>query len=253
MSFIQTLSSAVRAAAFASVLSIAALTQKAEAITLHFSGLGEIVFDGSEDTFSFVSDGDRDFRVTAVTGDGATGDMFTSFGLLGTIDGVFQIGEISVNGDEQTAPVSLKNGSVPGAFTIWDASNVMLTACVQWIQITTEAATASSEGELNSAGGVLNLTNILYAGGNPELTALAQQGAHNGTASITFKFEPAQSLTSLTGITGTLGTTYIGSLATPNTGSFTTATVPDGGTTAALLGLSLVTIGALARRKTAAI
>ena len=228
------ISLALRNLVAASLLSLPFTSQ---AITVNVTSLGNIEFDGNDDTFTFRNPegGGHDFKISVVTGPGSTGNIFTSMNLEGDIDGVFKIGAITTDGDVETAPVTLNPGSVPGAFTIWDAQNVMLTASVQWIQIRTEAAT----GQLNSAGGVLNLTNILYAGTNPELAALANQGSHTGSATVTFQFDPAQSLTSLTEMDGKLSTTYLGAL---------TANVPDGGATVAMLGLSLISVSALGTR-----
>jgi hypothetical protein len=206
------------------------LAHHAQAISINIAGLGDLQFNGATDTFSFTNEvSGRDFLITSVTGPGATNSA--QF-LQGTIDGVYQIGAITTSGAVQTAPVTLASGTP--LITIYDAFNIMLTATVQWIQIKTEGLT----GGLNSAGGVLNLTNIQYTGANADLLTLKASGGGSGSAVITFQFDPGKSLTDLT-TAGITETSYSGSL---------TANVPDGGTTAVLMGLGLLGVGFAGRR-----
>jgi hypothetical protein len=192
-----------------------ALGNAAQAVTFNYAsetGANIVFSPGGAFTFSPIA---NNFQVTS-------GSANTR---LGEVTGNFQIGAISVNGLTSSAPVT---GS--GSFVIHDGSGFNLSASLTWVNI---SQTGTSNG-LNTVGAV-NLTNITYGGVNADLVALAA----NTTAYnvLTFQFVPEKSLSDLKTNGGS--TSFSGTVAT---------NVPDGGTTIALLGLSLAGL-ALARRK----
>ena len=100
--------------------------------------------------------------------------------------------------------------------------------------------TLGTSGALNS-GGALNLTGITYVPGvltSLDLAALAADPT--GSTSLQFGFNPARTLTSLKTSGGF--TTFSGDLTNQR------RSVPDGGTTAMLLGGAFLAIGVLRRK-----
>lgn len=198
---------------------------QASAISIGFSSVAgaSLQFNGS--TFQFVGGG---FSVDLSDGAG------DSVGLLGNIGGTYTIGPITdFGGGLQTAPVT---GS--GTFTISDGT-FSLSATLTWNDI----YTSGTGGGTNTAG-ILNLSGITYSGSNADLLALANAGT--GATAVAFQFAPAMSLTELTQAlpSGSLpiASSYNGSV-------FGEApTVPDGGSTLALLGVALVGVESLRRK-----
>lgn len=212
----------------ASALGIGLSSQQAHAIALDFSSdLGASMrFNGTGNTFMF-DDGPsgRDFMVTLVH------DGFNdSLGLKGNIFGDFTIGAITSDGSKQSAPVT----SVGGVISIFDGTT-SLTGDIAWIDIYTEGNT----GGLN-AGGAINVTNFSYGGSNNDLTRLATLGMGSGLAALSFQFVPAKSLTVVTTDGTTTTTSY--------SGSISSSSVPDGGSTLALLGGALFGAAGLRRK-----
>jgi len=215
-----------------------------QAITLDFvsiagrnaSNRGSIRFEGASDTFSFVNvtaPGPSQGFSFVISGSDGAGD---SFGDFGKIDGVFQIGAITVAGTKQTAPVTLKSG--PGTLTIKDAAGSLLKGQIDWVEIFTDG----TAGGLNS-GALINLTGITYNGLENDLLALGSKAS----ASLQFGFNPAKSLTALTA-----NTMVVGGKTVPNVqiSTFTgdlTAT-PDAGATSVLLASAV--LGLFAFRRT---
>lgn len=211
----------------AGVLGLGLSSQHADAIVLDFSSdLGSSMrFDGTGDTFRFDAGlSGLDFLVTLVH-DGF-GD---SLGLRGNILGDFTIGSITTMGSTQSAPVT----SVGGVISIFDGTT-SLTADIAWIDIFTNGTI----GGLN-AGGDINVTNFSYGGSNNDLMNLATLGMDSGMAALSFQFVPAQSLTTLTADGTTTTTSYSGSIG---------SSVPDGGSTLALLGGALFGAAGLRRK-----
>ena len=227
----------------AAILGCAAiLACEANAITIGISNITEggggsrIAFSPGSDSFTFDNEVDVDptagvaLRDFQITGGGS------SLGLYGNIDGVFTIGAISISGGVQTASVS---GS--GTFSITDALGVVFSETLNWVDIYTFGTT----GGVN-AGASINLTGITYNGNNSDLLEL--KNATAGVATVSFQFIPGKTLQELTGQagfpnTGTLATTYSG----------TVTSVPDNGTTAILLGMGLLGVGVISRRKAVAV
>ena len=147
-------------------------------------------------------------------------------GCLGEITGTFTIGTITQGPPGFfTAPVT---GS--GTFVIHDGMGNNLTATLTWVDIQQHG----TAGNLNVAG-VVNLTGITYAGTNPDLVALRNAGS--GSNGLSFTFNPAVSLQRLRNGPGAHNTSFSGTI----------STLPDGGTTVALLGLALVGVGGVRR------
>ena len=196
---------------------VLACASNVQAVTFGYSSADQAVIDfPGNHTFHFNSGvAGHDFMVT-------TG---TAAGLFGNITGTFTIGTITVNGTTESAPVT---GS--GTFVIHDGAND-LTATLQWVDITQ----MGTGGTLNIQG-VVNLTNITYAGTNADLVALRNAG--NAANVLTFQFVPAVDLITLSNGGVDHSTSYSG----------TVGTLPDGGTTVALLGLALTGLEGLRRR-----
>jgi len=202
----------------AAALGVLALSPASQAVSFDYSSIPDagIVFDGASH-FSFTGPvAGFDFQVD--TGSAAT--------FFGNIDGVFTIGAVVAEGGGFSAPVS---GT--GTITIFDGG--VLTADIEWVKIFQRG----TGGTLNVEGAV-NMTNIQYVGGaNADLEELAEIGwAYNV---LTFQFIPAKSLNQLK--TQALRTSFSGSILAEQ--------VPDGGTSAVLLGIGLVGFGALVRRR----
>ena len=214
----------------AGVLGAGLTSQQAHAIVLDFSSdLGASMrFEGTNNSFTF-DDGPsgRDFMITLVH------DGFNdSLGLKGNITGDFTIGAITTAGTMESAPVT----SVGGAISIFDGFT-SLTGDIAWIDIFTNGST----GGLN-AGGAINVTNFSYGGSNNDLMTLANLGMSSGMAALSFQFVPAQSLSVVTADGTTTTTSYSGSI------SSSSANVPDGGSTLALLGGALFGAAGLRRK-----
>jgi hypothetical protein len=215
----------------AGALGVGLSSQQAQAIVLDFSSdIGSSIrFNGNTDSFMFNQGlSGYDFMVT-LAHDGF-GD---SLGLKGNISGDFTIGSISSNGPTQSAPVT----SVGGVISIFDGTT-SLTADIAWIDIFTNGTI----GGLN-AGGTVNVTNFSYGGSNNDLTSLATLGMGSGIAALSFQFVPSQSLTTLTANGTTTSTSYSGSI-----GNSAATSVPDGGSTLALLGGALFGAAGLRRK-----
>jgi len=134
---------------------------------------------------------------------------------------LFSIGSISSSGPLETASV---NGT--GILTIADGLGYNLTANLTWNDISQDGT-----GSTLNVNGLINLTGVMYAGSNPDLMALAANVSDSDT--LDFTFDPAVSLTQMA--TTAEQTTY--------SGSISSASVPDGGETAMLLGVALCAIG----------
>jgi hypothetical protein len=177
---------------------------------------------------------DRTFEFQSSTEPGWVGDDFwvtvsdltgDAIELRGRVAGVFTIGDITVEGTRQRAPVT---GS--GRVTIVDADNQEWAANLSWDTIQTDG----TAGALNVQGS-LNLSGIQYAGTNADLLRISQNTV--GTQVTTFQFVPGRSLTSLTQQGGR--TSYSGAIHVP---------VPDGGATIVLVGVAMMAMGAVRRK-----
>jgi hypothetical protein len=211
-------------------LAATVLCTRADALTLNFSDVGgaQVVFDGNTDSFSFVPLApNAQFGITSVV-DGVSAGTVND---TGSMAGTFTLGSIT-----SPAP-GLEIASVNGAgvLTINDGTGQSLTA-----DLTFGTISSFGTGGLINLQGSVNLTNILYSGTDPNYLAFA--AANNGIEVITFQFTSPTSLTALTADGTTTGTSFSGSLTAVSTA------VPDGGATAALLGLSILGIATVRRK-----
>ena len=147
-------------------------------------------------------------------------------GDFGQITGTFTIGTITHPFPGfSTAPVTGM-----GTFVIHDGMGNNLTATLTWVNI----SQIGNHGFLNITGDI-NLSNITYAGTNPDLVALRNAGSASDV--LDFTFNPAVPLSVLRNGPGSHDTSFSGTI----------TTVPDGGTSVALLGIALAGIGGVGR------
>lgn len=180
-------------------------------------------FTYASEVGSFINfDGAAHFNFTpAVNSFKVTSGTAANF--LGDISGTYTIGAITTVGGVSSAPVT---GT--GTFVIHDPVGPNnFSATLVWINI----AQFGTGGTLN-VNGTANLTAISYSGSNSDLLAI--KNAVGSANTLTFQFVPAVLLADLKS-TGTHATSFSGSV----------GTVPDGGTTVALLGFALAGMGLL--------
>jgi hypothetical protein len=185
-----------------------------------------VQFDYSSTPGSFIHfDGMHHFTFTPAANNFVVGNG-TCAGCFGEITGTFTIGTITQGPPGFfSAPVT---GS--GTFVIHDGMGNNLTATVTWVDIQQHG----TAGNLNVSGQA-NLSNIMYSGTNPDLVAL--KNAVSGSNVLSFTFNPAVSLFQLRNGPGSHDTSFSG----------TVSSLPDGGTTVALLGIALAGIGGASR------
>jgi len=191
--------------ALAAVLGLLAVSNAQAAITLALAAnVGstiKFVGDGTSSTFTLQPNSTPQFTVTSTfggVGDGAgviTGSIISS-------GFTYQVAGITTIGPLQTAPLT---GS--GTLTLTTGAET-LTADIVGLNI----QTAGTLGGVNSLGSV-NLSNLVLSGsGNSDLTQFYTEAVANaGTASLTFQFIPAQSLTELAAV-GTNENSYSGTI-----------------------------------------
>lgn len=204
------------------VIASSLLASSANAIILDISSVGD-------SGMSFNGDGTLDFFGNASgyvfevnDTDGGVGD---AAGLFGSISGMWTIDPWSGN------TTTLSGG--PGTLSIMDGSGEMLTADLDFKMI----GTVLSGGVINGSS---NLTNFAYGGTNGDLGLLA--AATSATLAMSFELAGGPSDLTLGYLASTaLDSTFSGDLVTPP------ENVPDGGTTAALLGLGCLALVGLSR------
>jgi len=137
---------------------------------------------------------------------GGTG---SALNLLGVVtNGPFSYGPITTNLAVETANVL---GPL-GGLEINDNASNLLTGTIAWIQL----ETSSFAGGINPSLTV-NVTNLAYAGSNPDLLALVADSP--GSMNLTFQFSPGMTLSDLTSGSGPYQTSYSGSLSVPEPAS----------------------------------
>ena len=207
-------------AALALAVAAMGFVNSAKALEIDYASApgGLIDFPG-DSTFHFTP-GDNGSNLQIING--------SASGFFGEVSGTFTISNIQV-----IVPGLVETGDVSGtgAFVIHDNMGHDLTATVVWNSI----AQVGAGNALNFHGDV-NLTNIMYSGTNTDLVTLAN--AHSAVNVLSFQFTMAVPLTVLANHPAPDIT---------NSFSGTIATVPDGGTTVALLGVALLGIGGLRR------
>jgi len=164
-------------------------SMQALALTLEFSNVGNasIYFPGN-DTFNFpdstIDPNGFDFKIT-----GSDGTDTNTIGLYGNIGGSFTIGTITTHlPGVESAPIT---GS--GTFSILDENNITLSATITSLNSIFRAGGGST---INWEG-LVNLSNISYAGSNSDLTFL--KNGIDPVLTISFTFTPAKTLKQLKG------------------------------------------------------
>jgi hypothetical protein len=185
--------------------------QIAQAVSFDYSA--PITFGGDFSTFSFS--GDSEIRTGAL------------MGLEVQITGTYTIGG-PLGFGVSSAPVT---GS--GLFRINDGAGHWFEATLEWNNI--ELFMGSTYGRLNF-NGLVNMTDFSYAGANATLLDLRNHGSavNNGLFVLPATFSGGYPPS---------GADLWGTVASRQ--------VPDGGTTAALIGLGVVGLGVFARRRKA--
>jgi hypothetical protein len=188
----------------------------AQAVSFDYSNIvGTSIDFAGDNTFSFSSNmGGYNFRITE---DGPL------TGLEGQITGTYTIG----------AGTNMALVSGTGMFRIDDGMGQWFQATLEWENIFRTGAL----GGLNYLAAV-NLTDFSYTGTNATLLNMLSDGAAINT--LTFQFASTGDLNNLR--TMAQSTSFSGTVTS-------VSQVPDGGTTAALIGLGLVGLGIIARRR----
>jgi hypothetical protein len=196
-------------------------SQQSQAITVGFSSIDDanakLVFNGSSFSFGNAASGDGAGYSFSLTESDGTGD---SLGLYGTIQGAFAIGTV-VNGE----------AAVSGAGKVIIEGGFV--ADVTFDDLFKTRATGG-------IGGAFNLSNIVYSGLNVDLLAL-RDGAP-GDANISFTIS-GKSLSQIVASTTPIATSYDGEFYATGT------SVPDGGSTALFLGMGVIGLAGVFRKR----
>jgi hypothetical protein len=217
-------------------LAILALTVtgvcQSSAIELDFSNVAHtaarLTFNGNTDSFSFGTANSGIYNGWGFVINGSDSVPQDALGLLGKITGSFAVGSPTPSGAGQVATVT----SSLGAQLIIDDGTDLFSGDINWIQL----RTVGTGGNLNLQGYV-NLTGISYSGLNSDLNAL--KGSDNqASATVAFTFSSGLSISDLLTDGKTHSTGYTGDL----------ASVPEAGTTVAMLGCALLALGLAQRR-----
>ena len=94
-----------------------------------------------------------------------------------------------------------------GGLSINDGKGYVFSGTLQWINIGTFFTSGGINGD-----GIVNLTNISYAGSNTDLVKFLTDGAGKGIAVATFQFVPAVRLSNLIKDGTTHNASYSGSM-----------------------------------------
>jgi hypothetical protein len=188
-------------------LALSAVTSHAQ-LSLDFSSSPQstIQFNGTNSTFQFNAStslgfGGYFFGSQWFIGN-ETGGTGSALNLLGVVtNGPFSYGPITTNLAVETANVL---GPL-GALNISDGVGNSLTGTVTWIQLETSAFAGGINPSLT-----VNVTNLTYAGLNPDLLALV--AGSPGSMDLTFQFSPGRTLGDLTSGSGPYQTSYSGSI-----------------------------------------
>jgi len=207
--------------------------------SLNFSSTpgSTIQFNGTASTFQFnastLSSFGGIFKGSQWQIGSETGGTGSAIGLLGVFNNSpFSYGPITTTIVGSSVDESATVTGPAGALVIPDGSGFNVTGNIDWVQLSTH----NFAGAINSQV-LINLTDLSYAGSNPDLMAL--NGA-SGAIALTFQYAPGLSLADLSSNPGPYLTSY--------SGSITVIPVPEPTSTACLL-LGLGTLMVVRRVK----
>jgi len=188
-------------------LALSAVTGYAQ-LSLNFASTpgATIQFNGTNSTFQFNSStlfGYAGSQWQIGSESGGTGSALELFGVVTT--NTFSYGPISTT---IVGPYTFQTATVIGPFgglNINDGLGNLLTGDVNWVDVET----------VNFAGGInasltVNVTDLAYAGSNPDLETLVAEGP--GSMDLTFQFSPGMMLPRLTSGSGPYSTSFSGSI-----------------------------------------
>jgi hypothetical protein len=156
-------------------------------------------FNGTASSFQF-DDNPSTGNQWSITGEsGGTGSALTLDGWF--TGGPWSYGAITVNGALQSATVNPPSATL----TINDGAGHLATASVAWVDISTYYGVGGLNGNL-----AVNLSGLSYSGTNPDLSSFFS--APGGVLSLSFQFNPAETLSQLSAGTGPYDTSFNGSL-----------------------------------------
>jgi hypothetical protein len=212
------------------------ISRPAQAISFTFGSVSgaSVQFNGSSDSFQFVPNDANNFSFSIL--DSSAGS--SAIGLMGRIEGTFQIGSIYSAGLMEGAAVA---GT--GRLVIQDADGNNLSGDLTWNNIASVGSGFVSGGVINVQGEV-NLTGITYSGNSQTLLSLAN--SEQGTTTVGFLFRPGRSLTQLTTDNTVNSAAFAGTIRADDVAL--ALGVPDSGTTVALLGVACLGLAALNSR-----
>ena len=209
---------------------LALLTASSEAqLTLDFASNPEasVQFNGAANSFSF-NNGNNGWQWNVTSEVGGS----SAVGLNASVNNSpFLYGPITTSG---SGAYQVQYASVIGPLgsLVMSDGSVDLTGTVNWIDV----ATYGTGGGLLNASLDINVSNIAYSGGNPDLQYLVAN--QPGSMDVSFQFSTTETLTQLSTGTGPYLTSYSGSI----------SVVPEP-STLALTGLGGLFLLHLGRRK----
>jgi hypothetical protein len=197
-------------------LAISAVTSHAQ-LTLNFASTAgsTIQFNGASSSFQFdtsILPSDTGTQWQIGSENGGTGSAINLFGVVD--NSPFSYGPISTT---IVGPYTFQTATVLGPFgglKINDGLGNLLTGDINWVDVET----------VNFAGGInasltVNVTDLAYAGSNPDLETLVAEGP--GSMDLAFQFSPGKMLSQLTSGVGTYNTSFSGSISVvPEPGTF---------------------------------
>ncbi|MGH7976160.1 MAG: PEP-CTERM sorting domain-containing protein [Limisphaerales bacterium] len=183
-------------------LALPAISSRAQ-LSLDFSATtnATIQFNGSSSSFQFNSNGGGNQWVVTSENGGSS-----AVGLFGLVNnGPFSYGSITSGTLFGNTVQSANVTGSPGALIIQDGTGFNLTGNVNWETI----QTFDYSGAINAMLTV-NVTDLSYAGSNPDLQTLVAESP--ASLDVTFQFSPGMMLNDLTSGTGPYMTSFSGSL-----------------------------------------
>jgi len=190
-----------------SSLAISVVTSYAQ-LSLNFASTpgSTIQFNGTSSTFQFNTSTMPGYTGSQWAIGSEAGGTGSALGLFGVVNNnPFSYGPIST---VTYGGITLQTANVIGPLgelNINDGLGNLLTGNVDWVQVDT----------VNSIGGInasltVNVTDMAYAGTNPDLETLVAEGP--GSMNVSFQFSPSEMLSQLTSGIGPYTTSFSGSI-----------------------------------------